>query len=280
MAIFNIINVTNGYPGFGNLEIIGTSGAVLFDSFGSLPFQFSMDGNLICGIGTTGVAIGLGTTPASRQLDVASSALDIARFYGSRDLTDIGVRITTDQPNSTAGLILEQQAGDSAGGIRIDNMGNVSIHAGENMFSQLSNSSARITILPLGMVGFGTNAPQNNLHVVGGIRLTTYTDIDPIPTVLTGTLLAVQIDGWLLSEYRTARYTVQVTNPVTDDIDVTEVVLTHSNGVPYMSILSNINSNGSLGTLGADTDGDEMQFTITNLISNLVVKLSAEYITL
>ena len=280
MAIFNIINVTNGYPGFGNLEIIGTSGAVLFDSFGSLPFQFSMDGNLICGIGTTGVAIGLGTTPASRQLDVASSALDIARFYGSRDLTDIGVRITTDQPNSTAGLILEQQAGDSAGGIRIDNMGNVSIHAGENMFSQLSNSSARITILPLGMVGFGTNAPQNNLHVVGGIRLTTYTDIDPIPTVLTGTLLAVQIDGWLLSEYRTARYTVQVTNPVTDDIDVTEVLLTHSNGVPYMSILSNINSNGSLGTLGADTDGDEMQFTITNLISNLVVKLSAEYITL
>ena len=148
------------------------------------------------------------------------------------------------------------------------------------MDSQLSNSTARVTILPLGMVGLGTNNPQNNLHVIGGIRYTTYADVDPIPTVLTTTLIAVQIDGWLLSEYRTARYTVQVTNPATDDIDISEVLLSHSNGVPYMSIISNINSGGSLGSLGADTTGDEMQFTITNLISSIVVKVSANYITL
>ena len=280
MAIFNIINVTNGYAGFGNLEIIGISGSILFESNGSLPMLFNMDSDIICNISDCGVAIGMDDAPATRQLDIVSYDPDVAQFYSGLDLTDTGIRVTTDQPNSTAGLILEQQAADSVGGIRIDNSGNISIHAGESMFSQLSNSSARMTILPLGMVGFGTNNPQNNLHVVGGIRLTTYTDVDPTPTVIINTLLAVQIDGWLLSEYRTARYTVQVTNPATDDIDVSEILLTHSNGTPYMSIISNINSVMSLGTFGADTNGDEMQFTITNLISGIVVKLSADYITL
>lgn len=280
MAIFNIINVTNGYAGFGNLEIIGISGSILFESNGSLPMLFNMDSDIICNISDCGVAIGMDDAPATRQLDIVSYDPDVAQFYSGLDLTDTGIRVTTDQPNSTAGLILEQQAADSVGGIRIDNSGNISIHAGESMFSQLSNSSARMTILPLGMVGFGTNNPQNNLHVVGGIRLTTYTDVDPTPTVIINTLLAVQIDGWLLSEYRTARYTVQVTNPATDDIDVSEILLTHSNGTPYMSIISNINSGMSLGTFGADTNGDEMQFTITNLISGIVVKLSADYITL
>ena len=280
MAIFNIINITNGYTGFGNLDIVSASQAVQFDSLGSLPYLFQLDGNVSVGIGTTGVSVGLGSNKPTRQLDVGANDADVAQFYSSLNNSDNGVRITTDQPNASSGIILEQRIANSVGGVRIDKSGNISIHAGASMDSQLSNSTARVTILPLGMVGLGTNNPQNNLHVIGGIRYTTYADVDPIPTVLTTTLIAVQIDGWLLSEYRTARYTIQVTNPATDDIDISEVLLSHSNGVPYMSIISNINSGGSLGSLGADTTGDEMQFTITNLISSIVVKVSANYITL
>ena len=280
MTTFNPLIVTSGYPGYGNLEILSAPNSVQIDSIGSLPVSFQMDANIVVGIGTTGVAIGLGTTSATRQLDVAARAPDIARFYGGSNYTDSGIRITTDQSNSTAGIILEQRFADSVGGLRIDQSGNISIHAGASMDSQLSNSTARITVLPLGMTGFGTENPQNNLHVVGGIRTTGYCDIDPTPTVITSTGLAVQIDSWVLTQYRTARYTVQVTNIATADVDVSEVLLTHAHGIPYFTILGNANNQGPLGTLAADTNGDIMQFTITNTISGIAVKLSATYLTI
>jgi len=280
MATFNPVIVTNGYSGYGNLEIYSIPNAVQFDSIGSLPISIQMDGNVAVGIGTSGVAIGIGTTPPTRMLDVGSQGLDIARFYGGQNYADNGVRITTDQTNSTAGLILEQRFADSVGGLRIDQMGNISIHAGASMDSQLSTSTARITILPLGRTGIGTVNPQNNLHVVGGIRTTGYCDVDPTPTVITTINLAVQIDSWVLTQYRTARYTVQVTNPLTGDVDVSEVLLAHANGTPYFTILGNVRSGSSLGTLSADTNGDIMQFIITNTISGITVKLAATYITL
>jgi len=280
MAVFNPVIVTSGYLGFGNLEIYSVPNAVQFDSIGSLPISLQMDGNVAVGIGTSGVAIGLGTTPPTRMLDVGSQGLDLARFYGGQNHADLGVRLTTDQPNSTVGIILEQRFADSVGGLRIDQAGNVSIHAGASTNSQLSTSTARMTILPFGMTGFGTSNPQNNLHVVGGIRTTGYCDIDPTPIIITTTSLAVQIDSWVLTQYRTARYTVQVTNPLTSDVDVSEVLLTHAHGVPYFVILGNTNNAGSLGTLGADTNGDIMQFTITNSISGISVKVSATYITI
>jgi hypothetical protein len=73
---------------------------------------------------------------------------------------------------------------------------------------------------------------------------------------------------------------VQVTNPLTADIDVSEVLLTHAHGIPYYTILGNSNNAGSLGVLAADTNGDIMQFTITNTIAGISVKLAATYITI
>lgn len=280
MATFNPLIVTTGYPGYGKLDMISVANATVLDSIGSLPIQIQMDGNLVCGIGTAGVSIGMGTTAPTRQLDVASAGSDIARFYGSQNYSDNGVRITTDQSNSTAGVILEQRFADSVGGLRIDQSGNISIHAGASMDSQLSTATARLTILPLGMTGLGTTNPQNNLHVVGGIRTTGYSDFDPTPTVITTTGIAVQIDSWILTQYRTARYTIQVTNPLTANVDITELLMTHAHGVPYYTVIANTNNAGSLGTLAADTNGDIMQLTITNTISGIVVKVFATYITI
>lgn len=277
---FNIINITNGYLNYGNLEINSAQQNVQFDSLGSWPMLFEMDGNVICGISSTGIAVGLGTVAATRNLDLSSAMPDVARFAGTLMSSDNGVRLTTNQNNSTMGLILEQTYANSVGGMRIDSHGNISIHAGSSMFSQLGSESIKVIITPTGNVGIGTAAPHNSLHIEGGIRTTGYNDVDPTALIIESTSTAVQIDSWILTSYRSARYTVQVTNPSNGDIDVSEALLAHSNGEPYLSIFGNVNSNGTLGTINANIDGDIIQLTITNSVSGIAVKVFGNYITL
>jgi len=280
MTTFYSLTVSYGYAGYGNVAINSNYEAVTINSIGSYPLQFQMDNNPVVGIGPSGVAIGYNTNPATRQLDVASYQPDVARFYGGLNYTDNGVRLTTDQSNSSIGLILEQRSADSAGGIRIDNAGNVSIHAGESMDAQLSTSTARIVVLPTGRIGMNTETPQNMLHVVGGIRTTAYSDIDPFANTIPTVNIDVVLDTWLNIQYRTAKYIVQITDPVSGNIDISEVLLAHSNGVGHFTVYNNVNSNGSLGTIGYNINGDLVNLTLNNNIAGVIVKVSVFYITI
>lgn len=275
--------VTNNNVGFGEMEFSAAYQAVRINSNSNgnnYPILLELDGQVVANISGDGMAIGYGVGFAQCSLDVYTDTADIAHLYTSSNDSDNGVRLITDQSNASMGLMLDHVYANSMGGIRIDNTGKISIHAGESSGAQLSSSSAKITVLTTGRVGIGISTPENNLHVAGGVRTTDYSDIDPASNTINTTGIAVVIDTWTNYTYRTARYTVQVTNPGTGDVDISEVLLTHANGADHIAVYANANSGGSLGTIGSSIDGSMVQLTLTNSISGISVKLDKRYITL
>ena len=121
-------------------------------------------------IDNTNLSIGIGTAPRAR-LNVLSNANALAIFHGTRNNSDSGIRLTTAEPNATMGLVLEQRSTNKVGGLRMDQNGNVSIHANENMDANLSDASRVINILPNNNVGIGSMVPQNRLDVSGNTHV-------------------------------------------------------------------------------------------------------------
>lgn len=275
-----IVGSNAGTPGFGTAYINSLNGAIQFGSLGPDNIQIQVANIDIANLGPTGLAIGVGTSAAVRQLDVASNMPDIAWFYGNLDTSDIGVRFTTDQATSSIGLILDQSAANAAGGIRVGTDGNVTIHSGENTGAQLSDSSARILVTGVGQVGIGSNSPRLQLDVAGGVLTTLPSVVTPQPIVTNVPAVAVLIDDWTSIEYRSANYMIQVTDTDTGDVDLTSVLLMHANGVDYLYTYANIASNGSLGTIGSAINGDQVELTFTPSVNNTQVKITATYLAI
>jgi len=236
----------------------------------------------IAHLSNQGLFIGIGTTSwqATRTLEVESFDPDIALFQGLEDFVDHGVRLTTDQDYSSIGLILEHRVANAVGGIRIDNEGNVSIHSGESMNAQLSTASTRILINPAGQVGIGTSQPRAQLDVNGSFRTREYTVSDRDPVYVNTTLVDFTIDSWPMLLYRSARYTVQITDSVTGNIDLRSVLMMHANGSPYFVEYGAVNNTGALGTLGTQVNGSDIELVINTANPNLVIKLESHYITI
>ena len=113
--------------------------------------------------------VGIGTGPAT-TFDVFSQNSDIAIFRAARNTNDNTVRFTTNN-NSTVGLVLDQTTANKVGGLRIDQNGNVSIHANEGSGANLSDASRIINILPNNNVGIGSMSPKNQLDVQGNVKI-------------------------------------------------------------------------------------------------------------
>jgi hypothetical protein len=126
--------------------------------------------------------VGIGSV-ATAQLEIWSNTNDVTRFHAAVDNTDNTIRFTTSTLNSTLGLAFEQTNTNRVGGIRMDQNGNVSIHTGEDMFSNLSNSSRVINILPNHNVGIGSTSPKNTLDVAGNASISGTLAIGTIPTI-------------------------------------------------------------------------------------------------
>ena len=135
-------------------------------------------------INNSNLFVGIGTSPVA-VLDVWSNTNDIAIIRGSKNNSDNAIRFTTDQTNSSIGLALEQQAANKVGGIRIDQLGNVSIHVNENTGADLSNSSRVINILPNYNVGIGSMSPTNKLDVEGNVHISGVLTVGSTP-IITG----------------------------------------------------------------------------------------------
>lgn len=126
--------------------------------------------------------VGIGSA-AQSQLEVWSNTNDVVRVHALVNNADDTIRFTTSTLNSTLGLAFEQTNTNRVGGLRMDQNGNISLHAGEDMFANLSNSSRVINILPNHNVGIGSTNPQNTLDVAGNAYISGTLAVGPIPTI-------------------------------------------------------------------------------------------------
>lgn len=276
------LTVKSANPAGGHLDLAVNNNTVSFDSVAGNPYRFQIGGANVAHLSSQGLFIGIGTTSweATHALEVESFDTDIALFQGLEDFVDHGVRLTTDQDYSSIGLILEHRVANAVGGIRIDNKGNVSIHSGESMNAQLSTSSARLLINPAGQVGIGTSIPRAQLDVNGSFRTREYTVSDRDPVLVSTTLVDVTIDSWPMLQYRSARYTVQITDSITGNIDVRSLLMMHANGSPYITEYGAVNNTGALGTLSTQVNGSDIELVINTTNPNLSIKLDSHYITI
>jgi hypothetical protein len=279
----NLANITvqSSVASAGTAILSSVPNAIVLNSATSAPMLLQIGGSNIANISSSGLVVSSSiSTVATTMLDIISSGEDVARFKATSNNQDSGVRITTDQANSSAGIMLEQRNVDSVVGMRISQNGFLSLHSGEHMDAQLSTSTSRMVIDNVGRVGIGTQTPVSSLHVIGSITSTNHTDLDPPAIPVTSINVNLVLDQWLSAVYRSANYTIQITNPATGDISLSKVLVMHSNGNANYAITSNINNAGVLGTISALSNGAYIQLLINTAISGLTVKLDSRYITI
>ena len=157
----------------GNVFVVNTTAVGVTMAFGGTNAMVIDGGNL---------TVGIGTAPRAR-LDVQAAGNSIAIFRGSLNNSDTGIRLTTSFPNATMGLVLEQRSANKVGGIRLDQGGNVSLHANESMDANLSDASAVIKILTNNNVGIGSMVPQSRLDVQGNARISGTLSVGTVPSI-------------------------------------------------------------------------------------------------
>lgn len=195
------------------------------------------------------IGIGIANTspPPTARLEVLSPDQTIGIFRSNVSNSNIDVRVSTDQSNSTVGLVLEQRSGNKAGGVRIDQGGNISIHVNGTNDSHLTDSTKVINILASNNnVGIRTQTPLSPLHVTGNIRVSNSSTISGI----------VFSDGTFLN-----------TSPQASLVTLGENTFTDTQNISLGSIISNtpfLNFDATWNSGLVSFDGILMNITDTN----------------
>lgn len=278
----SINSVTNNNVGMANINVSNA------DTVTNDPLNIQFNDVTSAVFNANGLAVGALVNSVSVQPAISlevytDSQASIATFYNAFPDSDNGIRITTTDVNSTAGVVLQQSFADSVAGIRIGQTGNFTIHTGLNNGADLSDSSQVVTVDPTGQVGIGIPVPETRLDVDGGIQWTLPNVANAAPQSTNP--VGVAVDTWSLLSYRSADYTLQVTSPA-GVVEVTKILVLHEAGIAYQYIYANLNNGGgdlgptTLGTITADINGGVMEVTYSGNVANTVVKVNATYITI
>jgi hypothetical protein len=293
-AVFTISSTDSNYPivtistninestGMANLNIANAD-TITVDT---LNIQFN--GNNGAQFNANGMSVGavyLSTvgSPVGYLEVYADGQADIGNFYSVYPNSDNGVRLQTADANSSVGVVLQQTNADAVAGIRIGQTGNLTLHTGLNNGADLTDSSTVVLVDQSGRMGIGINRPEFRLDIDGGLQWNLPKSANVFATS-TG-IIGVAVDSWNVEAYRSADYTVQVTDSV-GLVETTKLIVMHENGVAYQYIYANLNSGGggtgptTLGTITASVTGSTMQLIYAAITSDTAVKVDATYITL
>ncbi len=277
-----ISSTTSNSVGMANINVSNADSVTA----NPLNFQFNnictvkMNGN---GLATGNISI-LNAASPEVALEVYEATLsDTARFVSIKDNSDNTIRFTTTDANSSAGIALQQSIANSVVGIRVGQNGYFTIHTGLNNNANLDDSSQVVTIDTTGQVGIGIPNAVLRLDVDGNIGWTMpkVANVSPYTTTIVGDT----VDSWDVTVYRSADYTIQVTDP-TGAVEITKLLVMHDGGVAYQYIYANMNASGggvgptTLGTATAAINGSVMELIYASTVNGSVVKVDATYITI
>lgn len=159
----------------------------------------------------------------------------------------------------------------------------VQVTSGTGSATSATVQSLRVTAGGAGIVGDSYFTNSVGIGSTLTIGLTTSSMVVPAiysnnvvlasytsPTI-TGTG-SVNLDQFKQSEYRTARYTVQIVDG--SNIHVTEIIVTHNGTDAYINEYGIVTNNGELGTFNATADGTNVTLTFNvTTVSSMVIKV-------
>ena len=233
----------------------------------------STDPAMVIGGSTNNKNIGIGTTSPSNKLHVhhANAALGF----------DQAIRVSTNVNDYTAGrgggILMQNADVNTAGvfGVRGGGWeGNLAFytHTGTsgNTFGTTFTEKMRIT--DDGNVGIGTTAPQAKLQVEEyGVDTTT--------TSTTATT-QVAIHTFAAATFRSARFTVQITNSTDSTYHLTEILMIHDGTTPSITEYGTIFTGSAEATFDADISSGNVRLLATPATTDsMAFKVVAHTIT-
>jgi hypothetical protein len=97
-------------------------------------------------------------------------------------------------------------------------------------------------------------------------------EVASIDSDLTSTSQAV-IDSFLLANYRSAKYIVQMSQPSSSRFQSTEVLLIHDGSVVHMTEYGTVRTDSDMGSLDAAIDGSLVKLKVTPTFANTEIKM-------
>ena len=126
---------------------------------------------------------------------------------------------------------------------------------GSNPLNIRTNGSTRVYIDAVGKMGVGTTSPNAKLQVEElGIETTTTT---------TSATTQVAVDTFAAADFRSARYTIQVTNTTDSTYHLTEILLIHDGTTPQMTEYGTIFTGSAEATFDADISSGNVRLLAT-----------------
>jgi hypothetical protein len=233
-------------------------------ALGTTDLSFSYAGSVKMTVKNTG-NVGIGTGAPSTKLTVKNDSASTS--FGGNNIITIQNANTTD--NSRMGLAFTGNTGIGSGLALVEAQSYDQSHGKTSLnFSVYSGSWHNdMMVLKEGKVGIGTTAPAAKLSV-------SHAGID-IYAVNTSATSAAQVDTFAAATFRTARYTIQITNTTDSTYHVTELLLIHDGTTPAITEYGTIFTgtaaeatfdadivSGNVRLLATPASSDTMQFKV------------------
>lgn len=247
-------NTINGDTVTGNGYVVGILGA-------NTLVATTLRGGTVNSIANLAITTNTNITAAyvnvtSNTYIYSNSSIAAAIFIGNSTATNTSFNSTYYNVNSNLALI----------GVAHTVTGNVNVDSGTLFVDSLNNR-----------IGINTTSPNNSLTVVGntlitGILTTPYTMSMSNSATTTGTS-QVAIDSFAAATYRSAKYTLSITDNVNSSTyQTSEVLVMHDGTNAYVTEYAVLRSNSSVGTMAADISGGNVRLLITPVSANNTIK--------